>query len=120
MGALCDMSSHNGPQNNNNIDTTTVKHLDTTAKVSISVLVWEYDKNTQTQQKSIGASVYFNFVDTTIYTDSSGYAQLVFGVNTMPFKYGYIINKDSFQKRTYSNWKNDLKIIENVTLYKVN
>ena len=71
------MSSHNGPLNPPPIDTTDVKALDSVTQVSISVLVWEWDKSTLKMSSSVGASVYFFNADITVITDSTGYANAV-------------------------------------------
>jgi hypothetical protein len=118
MGALCDMSSHNGPQNNNYIDTTNITYLDVPVNVSISVLVREYDSSIQKLIPSIGASVHFDSTTTIVSTDSSGYANGFFQAKTMPFKYGYEVNKKGFNKLIYQNWEKNLIIVDKTTIYK--
>lgn len=119
MSSLCDISSHNTPYTNP-ADTMTVIHLDTLANISISVLVREYDQNTQSQQLSYDASVHFYNADTTINTDSTGYAHLVFGVDSMPFSYGYEVTKEGYTKRTYNKKETNNRIIDKITIYKEN
>ena len=104
MGMLCDMSSHNGPDNYNPIDTTSVLHLDTVAIISISVLVREWDKKTATSQLSQGAAVKFTNNGLVILTDSTGYARTTFSVDSIPFKCSYEVTKDGYSHDYYSGW----------------
>ena len=120
MGSLCG-GPHNGPLGPIGpipIDTTDVKALDSATQVSISVLVWEWDKSTLKMSSSVGASVYFFNVDTTVITDSTGYVNAIFEVDSIPFSYGYEVTKDGFTKRTYTNWEESFRIVDRLTIYK--
>lgn len=120
MGALCSGPSNGplGPIGPTPIDTTGVKVLDSVTQVSISVLVREWDKNILKLKSSTGASVYFFNTDTTLITDSTGYVNTVFSVDSTPFRYGYEVTKDGFEKWTYNNWEENFRIVDEVILLK--
>ena len=120
MGSLCG-GPHNGPLGPigpTPIDTTDVKALDSVTQVSISVLVREWDKSVGKGQLSVGASVYFNNADTTVITDSTGYANAIFKVDSIPYKYDYEVTKEGFEKRTYTNWEEDFRIVTSIFIDK--
>ena len=116
---LCDMSSHNGPDNYNPIDTTSVLHLDTVAIISISVLVREWDKKTATSQLSQGAAVKFTNNGLVILTDSTGYARTTFSVDSIPFRYGFEVTKDGYSHDSYNGWEEKKVILDKSIIDKI-
>lgn len=117
MGSLCDISSHNGPQNINPIDTMQVQHFDTLANVSITVMVREYDKSIQKAVPTSGANVHFINSDTSVITDSTGNASAYFKTDSLPFQYKYEVTKNGFEKYYYKGKGSNLRINDNVLLH---
>ena len=112
------ISSQNGHQNQN-IDTSNIKYLDSAMSISIIVAVTEWDKATHSGKPSVGASVHFVNSDTTVITDSTGCANAFFAVDSIPFEYSYEITKEGFKKCYYSSWEKNANIRSDMIINKI-
>jgi hypothetical protein len=120
MGLLCDMSSHNGPINNDSVDTTTIQHLTSPVTINISVLVRELDSTGQELISSKNTTINFFSTGEKNITDVTGYVKTSFNTDTMPFKYSYEVVKNGYKKVVYTAWENKTTISNKITIYKEN
>ena len=121
----CDfgLSSTNRPYqtDTDRIDTTNIKHLNTPMFISFSVNVNGYNKATGENVILDNAKVYVFNNDSVIYTDTSGNATTEFIIDSIPYKYGYKIEKETyttFNAIMTLNWDTSAILNHSVTLKK--
>ena len=105
MAVMCDYGSHNGPTNPTTpLDTTEITYLDSILKVTITFNVFEWDSTIPQWIPLMGASIHIINSDTTVLTDSAGYAAAFFTVDSTPYQYSFEVTKNGFEKRLVKNW----------------